>query len=540
MKLNIKQIKNSCLVLAASCMAATACTGDFESFNTDPNSAQTMDLTMLITTMEMDAVFPCGGSDTDPVNRYQTGFNLLGDQYAGYMAGYNSGWGGGRNPLVYVLNNSSAPYRNTNFEVAFTRVMPSWLTLKYAHDSEQISDDIFAVANILKVMSMHRVTDMYGPAPVTHFGEARNPYESEEVCYKHYFEVLNEAIAVLTDFVAGSPDARPLAKVDAVYGGDYSKWLKLANSVKLRLAMRIVYVEPQLAQQYATEAVESGVMESADDSAMLQSYLNITVNHPLKTIWDGYNDARMGATMDSYLNGYQDPRLAAYFQTAEAGGYHGVANGIYMPTQNDYKGMSAPNVAENTPVRWMMASEVAFLRAEGAARNWQMGGSAESFYNRGIELSFEENGLSAAAAASYAANDTRRPIDFTDASAAATKYNISALGTITVKWANGGFEEQLERIITQKWIAIFPNCMEAWSEYRRTGYPRLMPAVANLSGGAVSDSEGARRLPYPDDEYRENGANVNAAVAALAAESSRSKGDNMGTHVWWDRNPAIN
>ena len=69
MKLNIKQIKNSCLVLAASCMAATACTGDFESFNTDPNSAQTMDLTMLITTMEMDAVFPCGGSDTDPVNR---------------------------------------------------------------------------------------------------------------------------------------------------------------------------------------------------------------------------------------------------------------------------------------------------------------------------------------------------------------------------------------------------------------------------------------------------------------------------------------
>lgn len=527
MKLNIKQIKNSCLVLAATCAAATACTGDFESFNTDPNSAQTMDLTMLITTMEMDAVFPCGGSDTDPVNRYQTGFNLLGDQYAGYMAGYQQ-WGGGRNPLVYVLDNSSTPYRNTNFEVAFTRVMPSWLTLKYAHESQQVSDDIFAVANILKVMSLHRVTDMYGPAPVTHFGEAKNPYESEEVCYKHYFEVLDDAIAVLTDFVAGSPDARPLSKVDAVYGGDYAKWLKLANSVKLRLAMRIVYVEPQLAQQYATEAVAAGVMESADDSAMLKSYLNITVNHPLKTIWDGYNDARMGATMDSYMNGYQDPRLAAYFQTASAGGYHGVANGIYMPTQDNYKGMSAPNVAESTPVRWMMASEVAFLRAEGAARGWNMGGSAEDFYNSGIELSFVENGLAASAAAAYAANSTRRPIDFTDMSDAATKYNIAARGTITIKWEAGSFEEQLERIITQKWIAMFPNGQEAWSEFRRTGYPRIFPVRSNQSTTINTETQ-IRRVMFPQSEYSNNLTAVNRAITLLGGP------DNGATKLWWDK-----
>jgi len=527
MKLNIKQIKNSCLVLAASCMAATACTGDFESFNTDPNSAQSMDLTMLITTMEMDAVFPCGGSDTEPVNRYQRAFNLLGDQYAGYMAGYQQ-WGGGRNPLVYVLDNADASYRNENFEVAFTRVMPSWLTLKYAHDSGQISDDVFAVANILKVMSLHRVTDMYGPAPVTHFGEAKSPYESEEVCYKHYFEVLDEAISVLTDFVAGSPDARPLVKVDAVYGGDYSKWLKLANSVKLRLAMRIVYVEPQLAQQYATEAVASGVMESADDSALLKSYLNITVNNPLKTIWDGYNDARMGATMDSYLNGYQDPRRAAYFQTAGQGGYHGVANGIYMPTQSDYTSMSAPNVVESTPVRWMMASEVAFLRAEGAARNWDMGGSAETFYNRGIELSFAENNLSAAEAAAYAADSSRRPIDFEDVSDAATKYNISARGTITIKWEDGSFEQQLERIITQKWIAMFPNGQEAWSEFRRTGYPRIFPVRSNQSTDINTETQ-IRRVIFPQSEYSNNMTAVTKAIALLGGP------DSGATKLWWDK-----
>lgn len=526
-RINIKQIKNTCLVLAASCIASTGCTGDFESFNTDSNSAQTMDLTMHITTMEMDAVLPCGGSDTDPVNRYQTGFNLLGDQYAGYMTGPNN-WGGGRNPLVYVLDNTSTSWRNTNFEVAFTRVMPSWLSLKYAHESKLISDDVFAVANILKVMSMHRVTDMYGPTPVTRFGESKNPYDSEEACYNHYFEVLNDAISVLENFVAGSPNARPLEKVDAVYAGDYSKWLKLANSVKLRLAMRMVYVKGQQAEQYAVEAVESGVMESADDGAMLKSYLNITVNNPLKTLWNGYKEAYMSATMDSYLNGYNDPRLSSYFQEATAGGYHGVANGINNPTLSNYYSMSTPKVEESTPVRWMMASEVAFLRAEGAARGWAMGGDAETFYKKGIELSFIENGLSAAEAAAYAENDSRHPIDFVDVSNAPTKYNISARGTTTVKWKGGDFEQQLEQIITQKWIAMFPNGQEAWSEFRRTGYPLIFPVRYNASSNINTETQ-IRRMMFPQSEYSNNATAVNKAIGWLNGP------DHGGTKLWWDK-----
>ena len=530
-RFNINKIKTACLALAASCLAATGCTGDFEQFNTDSNSAQELDLTMLITTMEMDAVFPCGGSDTDPVNRYQTGFNLLGDNYAGYMAGYNPNWGAGRNPLSYVLDNASAAWRNTNFEVAFLRVMPAWLTLKYAHNTGEISDDIFAVANVLKVMSLHRVTDMYGPAPVLHFGEAKNPYVSTEECYAHYFEVLNEAISTLEDFVAGSPDSKPLEKVDAVYGGDYSKWLKLANSVKLRLAMRIVYVEPGLAKQYAAEAVESGVIESADESATLKSYRNIVVNHPLKTIWDGYNDARMGASMDSYMNGYGDPRLSAYFQVSGKGGYHGVANGIYEPKQNDYKAMSAPNVVEATPVRWMMASEVAFLRAEGAMRGWrtEMKGDAETFYKQGIELSFVENGLSAAAADEYAKNDSARPVDFKDLSEGTTKYDISARGTITIKWdGDADPEEMLERIITQKWIAMFPNGQEAWSEFRRTGYPRLFPVRYNGSTDINAEKQ-IRRVIFPQSEYSGNLTAVNKAIALLGGP------DSGATKLWWDK-----
>lgn len=529
-RLNINKIKTICLALAVSCLATTGCTGDFEQFNTDSNSAQKLDLTMLITTMEMDAVFPCGGSDTDPVNRYQTGFNLLGDNYAGYMAGVNN-WGGGLCPIVYKFNNTEAAWENTNFEVAFLRVMPAWLSLKYAHENKQISDDIYAVANILKVMSLHRVTDMYGPAPVTHFGEAKNPYESAETCYAHYFEVLNDAIAVLEDFVAGSPNAKPLEKVDAVYGGDYSKWLKLANSIKLRLAMRIVYVEPGLAKQYAKEAVESGVMEDADDSALLKSYRNITVNNPLKTIWDGYADARMSASMDSYLNGYKDPRLKVYFQEAATGGYHGVANGIYPIKWGDYKTMSSPNVVESTPVRWMMASEVAFLRAEGAMRGWkaEMQGDAETFYKKGIELSFVENGLAASAAAEYAENTSARPIDFQDVSDAATKYNIPARSDLSIQWDEGADPElKLERIITQKWIAMYPNGQEAWSEFRRTGYPRIFPVRYNASGDINTENQ-IRRVVFPQSEYSNNLTAVNKAIALLGGP------DSGATKLWWDK-----
>ena len=303
--------------------------------------------------------------------------------------------------------------------------------------------------------------------------------------------------------------------------------------------MRICYVKPDLAKQYAMEAVRDGVMETADDSALFQSWGSITVINPLEKIWNGYSDTRMGASMDSYLNGYNDPRLPVYFQPVtdgdNKGEYRGVANGMPNPQQEDYKAMSSPNVQEkstDSPLRWMMASEVAFLRAEGAMRGWtaEMGGTAEEFYNKGIELSFLENGLSADAAARYAADETSKPTDFTDVSAANTKYNISALGKITIKWnAGASEEEQLERIITQKWIAMFPNGTEAWSEFRRTGYPRLFPVRYNYPSSGVDTNKQIRRMVFPQSEYSNNGAAVQEAVKLLGGP------DNGGTKLWWDK-----
>lgn len=522
---NILNKTKICLgIVAAFVVTASSCTGDFESFNTDPNAAQDVDLTTLITTMEMDAVYPTTGETTVPVNRYQTGWNLLADHYAGYMACANH-FDGGNNPMVYNLTANN--WSNTVFDVAFTQVMPAWLRLKFGHEKGLLTDHAMAVADILKVLALHRASDMYGPLPVLKFGEARSPYNSQAELYNHFFETLDNSIATLKAFIAIAPDNKSLEKVDAVYGGNLSKWLKLANSIKLRLAMRIRYVEPALCAKYAQEAIDGGVITAVEDNAALKSYRQITINNPLEMIWNSYNDARMGASMDSYLNGYEDPRRAKMFQAAtiDGGGFHGVRNGLGSTEQKFYTRMSAPNVQADTPMNWLLASEVAFLKAEYKLMQGDAAG-AKSDYEEGLRLSFVENGLSTGAADEYALSE-KKPARFTDVSENPTKYSTNALGSVSVKWQDDGNE--LERIITQKWIALYPNGMEAWAEFRRTGFPKIFPILSDSADPSVSKSTQIRRMVFPKIEYSNNAGAVNAAIRLLGGP------DSGGTKLWWDK-----
>ena len=175
----------------------------------------------------------------------------------------------------------------------------------------------------------------------------------------------------------------------------------------------------------------------------------------------------------------------------------------------------------------MNAAEVAFLRAEGALIGWNMGGTARSFYEQGISLSFDEWGASGAAA--YIANATRTPADFVDAVGSA---GASIGSTVTVAWNELATQEQkLEKIGTQKWIALFPNGAEAWAEYRRLHYPVLITPANNFSNGVVNTNQGIRRVPYPVSEQKDNAAGYASGVEALGGP------DNAGTRLWWDQKP---
>jgi hypothetical protein len=162
-----------------------------------------------------------------------------------------------------------------------------------------------------------------------------------------------------------------------------------------------------------------------------------------------------------------------------------------------------------------------------------MGGTAESFYNEGIRLSMDQWGVSSEYA-TYVANETLVPETYTDPADLNT-YNAT-LSNLTVKWDESALpEEKQERILIQKWIANYHLGNEAWADYRRTGFPKLMPATdaGNKSNGTVDSEKGARRMPYPQIEYTNNNNNVRQAVTDYLKGS-----DNMGTRIWWDCNPA--
>ena len=173
----------------------------------------------------------------------------------------------------------------------------------------------------------------------------------------------------------------------------------------------------------------------------------------------------------------------------------------------------------------MKAAEGYFLRAEAKLR-WDLGSeTAKSLYEQGITLSFDEAGVSGAA--SYISNSTSVPADFADKSGNGN--DTSARGTVTIAWDdNDNFETKLEKIITQKWIAIYPDGEEAWSEFRRTNYPKLFPTMNDLSGLGLQSLQ-IRRLRFPTSEYETNNANVTAAATLLGGA------DNAKSKLWWDK-----
>ena len=189
---------------------------------------------------------------------------------------------------------------------------------------------------------------------------------------------------------------------------------------------------------------------------------------------------------------------------------------------------SRVKISSSDPVLWMNAAEVAFLRAEAVAvYGFNMKGTAAHFYEEGIRLSFDQWGATGAEA--YLNDDSSKPALYIDPAGLNTYEGV--LSTITIKWNEAASTaEKQERIITQKWIANWPLGNEAWADYRRTGYPHLMPATeeGNLSGGIVNSQRGARRMPYPSEEYTSNTANVQEAVSKYLGGA-----DNMSTDVWW-------
>lgn len=516
------------LLIASLAVASASCTDAFEDINSNPYEPGDLTADDYALTSQLNNIAGCVLSSD--VNTIQFTDALLGGTLGGYFSDANDGFA-----------ESFARYNPKNdwsrVFMKSDRIIPTL----YANlgQVEAICQNTgnpvpYAVATVIKIAAMSRVTDTYGPIPYSAIGTTSDlavPYDSQKEIYNAFFSELTDAIGVL-DSHRGSA-LSPLG--DYVYGGDINKWVRYANSLKLRLAMRVSFVDPSLAKKMAEEAVAGGVIESNEDNATWKYFSSIT--NPLYTAVM-YNssgsatggDTHAAADIICYMNGYNDPRREPYFlkSTFEGIDYVGLRRGWSTFDKSWGFNFSGVGVKADDPLIWMTASEVAFLRAEGVAiHNFDMGGTAESFYNRGIQLSFEQWGVGGAA--EYIANDTRRPEAYIDP----TEVNpyTGSLSDITIKWDDtANNETKLERIITQKWIALYYNGNEAWAELRRTGYPKLIPVAYNGSGGVVDSAKGPQRMPYPQEEYTNNSANVSAAVNSLLGGP-----DNMATRMWWAR-----
>ena len=527
-------------ILGTLTVASVSCTGNYMDINSNPYQPGDLSADDYALGSAMNNLASCVVSSD--VNTAQFTDCLLGGPMGGYFADSNSSWNN-------TIANYNATDNWTNVFLKSDRIIPILFTNLTAVETiaRNSGNEVpLAIAKIIKVAAMSRVTDTYGPIPYSQIGKdgsVTTPYDSQEVVYDAFFQELSEAVKTLQ----ANPEASLTATADYVYSGNLTKWIKFANSLKLRLAMRIVYANETKARQWAEDAVKAdngGVIEANADNAQW-NYFG-TVTNPLYTA-TRYNaaadtetggDTHAAADIICYMNAYSDPRLKAYFVKSEWGGdneYVGIRRGIDLSTiSNIARKYSGVKVAQSDPIYWMNAAEVAFLRAEavGVFGFTNVGSDAKTLYEKGVALSFEQWGAGSADGY-FTSNNQDKELSYTDPSGANSYGQTDKFIAIAAKWDASASKEQMQqRIITQKWIANWMLGNEAWADFRRTGYPYLMPATesGNKSGGVISNLEaGARRMPYPTDEFISNKENVEYAVANLL------KGANTyATRIWWD------
>ncbi len=457
---------------------------------------------------------------------------LSADMFCGYMHDHKN-FNSGRSNSTYNMMDG---WNGTFWENVYGYIFPE--VQKAENINKKDNRGFFGIALILKVELMHRVSDLYGPIIYTKFGnELGSMPDTQEEAYHAFFKDLDNGIAEIERYTSIN-DLENFEKFDILMSAgkrNYRQWIKFANSLRLRLAVRLAMVDPSLASAEARKALShsGGLLESVDDIVAVSTHSDYS--NPLGEINKGWNEVYLNANMESIMDGFKDPRLKKYFLPATAKNDNGELPGV-IPYKGTYKGIrqgtgfnhlnyfgcSRSTITQTTDAVLMSAAEIWFLRAEAALRGWS-NESVEECYERGIRASFNQWKLDGAD--EYLEN-TNRPKNFIDA--LDPNNDITAMSTVTPKWDDSATNEQkLEKIIVQKWIACYPEGCEAWAEYRRTGYPKLFPVLINDSP-VIDTNKGPRRLNFPVGIRTANPIQYNALIEALGGS------DHCAKNLWWD------
>ena len=454
------------VVVAAMCAGIAAC-GDITSINTNPNGPTDVPPPSILSGVIQAVVGQADGSGSSVrygglwVQYYSEIQYRDEDRYL-LRPGTDGGWG---------LYSGALEDAQTMINKGTEEDTPNWA----------------AVGRIMKSYVVDLMTDAMGDIPYTEALKGTDnlqpSYDSQQSIYTAMFAELKQA----SDEI--NPSGLGFDTGDLLYGGDMSAWRKFANSMRLRLAMHLANVDPGTARTEAQAAVSAGVFTSNDDNATLM-YLAASPNqNPIYTNALSRDDYGLSKTFVDSLLSLNDPRLPIFADPNFASGaYAGLPNGL-----NDGEGADLSTISRigsywrktpGAPLALQTYSEVLFLEAEAAQRGW-ISGDPGTLYAAAIRASMEQYEIAEADIAAYLAQPS-------------VQYS-AATGLTQIQY--------------QLWISLYMQGMEAWTVWRRTQVPHVVP------GPRAVLSRIPERMPYADNEDVLNKVNLDAAVAAQGFSS---------------------
>ncbi len=513
--MKISTIKWSLLV--SMLLAVASCDSDFEEINVNPNSPEDVSSALLMPTVIRNSVNEVAG--------LAWGYGNVVMQYTAKIQFTNEdryNWGPQGNPYNDFYN----ALRDVNNIISISQ--------------EAGENNYVGAAKIMKSWMYSFMTDTYGDVPYTEATSAKEEinypvFDRQETIYNGILADLEEANQLLGT-------SSETLEGDILFDGDIMKWRKFANSLRLRIHMRLSdRVDPSSAlQQILANATNNPIITSNEDNAALQYLPEVPNQHPLYTTRSGsFDEYRLSENMETILKSMNDPRLYAYAQPTTGSGagvvgspgtYQGVPNGLadeealqYSPSGDPTQGGSnfisrvglmfscsaCTSLASPIAYQAMLMSyaEVQFILAEARERGFITTGDAETYYLDGTRASFNYY-------------ESRLQVGNFDEIANVIQPGGEYFTQPAVAYT-GSTEEKLEKIGRQKWIALFFNGMEAWFDWRRTGYPEIIP------GPAAFIPTVPVRFMYPTTVQALNAENYNAVISVQGP-------DQVTTRVWWD------
>lgn len=519
-------IKNAIAICAAGLLLSlSACKKDFSTLNSSPNTPESVPNSALLTGAEkglMDntwdrwwngstgmllAQYYAENLYTDE-SRYQFRVSTIKDYWNEFYAG----------GIPDQFSQSSISYSVGGLE-ELQAIIRKCQTDTLASNASGYRRNQVAVAMLLQTWLYQNMTDTWGDIP---YSKALQDVNNTQPDYDKQSDIYPAMLGKIDSAISIMDVTKQDLTGDVIYSGDMSKWMKFANSLKVRVAMRMADRNPALASTKVAEAVTAGVFTSNADNALFPYNAVAPSYNPLyyDRAVTGRKDFSSANTIVDLMDSLADPRLPYYFDSLSSGGFVGRPYGQSASDASNYalgdvsqpsgaraidRGVSAGagTLSATAPGVFLDYAQIQFFLAEAAERGFPVPGSAQGYYNAGIDGSFQFW--------------TGAPVP--GAYLAQPGVDYMAQKTAGKTWR--------QIIGAQKWLALYMQGIQGWIEWRRLDFGLLQ---APVDGALVNISTDVPvRMTYPYSEATLNPLGYGHAV-------SNQGPDRLDTKVWWDMN----